>query len=234
VVGREPSTTRNPGLAVPMGHGTYVGVEGEEDVSTEQPSYILDILAKGKGGWPRNTCVVGWILLPGRPEQYTHGGGSTFTPPICIRDVCACLSSTHTDVSVQEPIPSSFTRVSLRAGSIPKARHIYSLTVPHALPWADLHPGATNRAQGSAPLMVQPPGSGVKVWGGTVALGSAGCFTERGAAFFPSSRRLCTLIAFLLKKLTPGCFTMEMWCLHSQQSHQGMVKPWWRVQVSCC
>ena len=92
-MGQEPSTTHDPELVVPTWHSTYVGDEG--DVSAEQPSYILDILAQGKGGWPRSTCAVGWILLRGRPEEYVHGGGSTFTPPACIWDVCACQSSTH-------------------------------------------------------------------------------------------------------------------------------------------
>lgn len=110
VRGQEPSTTHDAGLVVPTWHSTYVGGD-EGDVSTEQPSYILDILAKGKGGWPRSACAVGWILLLGRPEEYVHGGGSTFTPPVHIRDVCACHSLTHTDVSVQELIPSRFTQV---------------------------------------------------------------------------------------------------------------------------
>lgn len=57
VMGQEPSTTHDPGLVVPTWHGTYVGDKG--DVSAEQPSYILDILAKGKGGWLRSTCAVG-------------------------------------------------------------------------------------------------------------------------------------------------------------------------------
>lgn len=93
VMSQEPYTTHNPGLVVPMWHGACVGDEG--DISAEQPSYILDTLAKGKGGWPRGTSVVGWILLPGRPEEYIHGGGSTLTPPARIWDMSACHSLTH-------------------------------------------------------------------------------------------------------------------------------------------
>lgn len=46
VMGQEPPTTHDSRLVVPTWHHTYVGDEG--DVSVEQPSHMLDILAKGK------------------------------------------------------------------------------------------------------------------------------------------------------------------------------------------
>lgn len=97
VMGQEPSTTHHPGLVVPMWYG-MVGDEG--DIPTEQPSHILDILAKGKGGWPRSTFAVGWIQVPGRPEECVRGGGSTFTPPVrYLGCVCLPLLDTHRCVS---------------------------------------------------------------------------------------------------------------------------------------